>query len=519
MEGTSENDFDAGMERGLCNAMLEMAESPSKGDSDDNDIVDIRSAHCCENSTVDDGHTSMSAKSEKQEQSYLAMLSNFQSGTMFDGLSCGGLPAGQSLPSRGLYSFGTALPSHMEAELGESNADTTTRDKRDSFLDSYSAVSSTTQHPLTNESVGSGTCVYSSIATSSLQGRRLNFRLFLTKKAVPAAMMKEGQAGVFVGQLPSSYSEEDTAALLRAIGADAGITVHVRDVKSHNQSRTCAFVTVNRGALEVLLTYSKRVLCDSSCVWVVEKDKAAHLKDFVDGLVRERLRGVPKAALVLEELTPQYVRGQTAGTKEWKSGVASSRDAVGTMDGFFMAMPTMMAHSAPPPPMPTLSEGHVMVGTPQMPMGFVMPSWGGVGQTPASGPQIASGNSQLIGTMPSGNVYGNPGACFLAIPQPGPTAVRSQGMSVCLMAPNSNTVQSIPYMSNYPSGNMYASTRGGPPPNASGGVPLQQVGASASSVQVGLGSFVQQVHGGSPMLFQSLPSYTVQQVIQQQQHQ
>ncbi|KPA84620.1 hypothetical protein ABB37_01143 [Leptomonas pyrrhocoris] len=147
--------------------------------------------------------------------------------------------------------------------------------------------------------------VYSNIACPPLCAKNLNFRDFLNKKIVPQKIENEESTGVFVGQLPSSYSEDDIEALLKAIGNEYGQTVQVRDVKSHNRDRTCAFVMINAGALNAVLDFTKRVLCDINCVWVVDHSQAAQLPIFVQQMPRDQLRGVPKAALVLEKLTPQ----------------------------------------------------------------------------------------------------------------------------------------------------------------------------------------------------------------------
>ncbi|RNF15847.1 uncharacterized protein Tco025E_05436 [Trypanosoma conorhini] len=210
----------------------------------------------------------------------------------------------------------------------------------------------------TTDSLGPEANVYTSITATPLQGRALDFRSFLSKKQVPPAILKEGSVGVFVGQLPSTYSEEDSAALLRAIGADAGVPVHVRDVKSHNQSRTCAFVVVNRSALPVLLGYSKRVLCDVSCVWVVGREQAVHLKYYINGFLRDRLRGVPKAALVLEELTPQYMRSRTSAGKGGKSSNRQKGNVTSASENVFMGT----------------HDGNPIVTHP-FAMNFLLPGW------------------------------------------------------------------------------------------------------------------------------------------------
>lgn len=147
--------------------------------------------------------------------------------------------------------------------------------------------------------------VYSSIGLPPLCAKKLNFREFLNQKMVPQHIEKEESTGIFVGQLPSSYSEDDIEALLKAIGNEHGQTVQVRDVKSHNRDRTCAFIMINASALSAVLDFTKRVLCDINCVWVVDHSQAGQLPIFVQHMPRDQLRGVPKAALVLEKLTPQ----------------------------------------------------------------------------------------------------------------------------------------------------------------------------------------------------------------------
>ncbi|KPI90868.1 hypothetical protein ABL78_0101 [Leptomonas seymouri] len=147
--------------------------------------------------------------------------------------------------------------------------------------------------------------VYSNIACPPLCAKKLNFREFLNQKAVSENIKDEESTGIFVGQLPSSYSEDDIEALLKAIGSEHGQTVQVRDVKSHNRDRTCAFVMINASALNAVLDFTKRVLCDINCVWVVDHSQTAQLPIFIQQMPRDQLRGVPKAALVLEKLTPQ----------------------------------------------------------------------------------------------------------------------------------------------------------------------------------------------------------------------
>ncbi|KAG5495399.1 hypothetical protein GH5_03060 [Leishmania sp. Ghana 2012 LV757] len=147
--------------------------------------------------------------------------------------------------------------------------------------------------------------VYASIANPPLCARSLAFRDFLNQKSVPLHIENEESTGIFVGQLPSSYAEDDIEALLKAIGHERGKIVQVRDVKCHNRDRTCAFIMINAGALTAILDFTKRVLCDINCVWIVEHNQAAQLPLFIQQMPREQLRGVPKAALVLKKLTPQ----------------------------------------------------------------------------------------------------------------------------------------------------------------------------------------------------------------------
>ncbi|EAN80366.1 uncharacterized protein TEOVI_000606300 [Trypanosoma equiperdum] len=515
MDSITANDYDTESMKGLYNVTLEVTKSPSGVHSDNNGDADEAETNKGYKNVNPDCVNALAANnSRKQEEKYLAMFNDFNSHNLLDVPDSASPPRYQPTLSGVDYTFSYVGSSPFASVVQTNDADGTPEGRMEPLSDAYPSANGNAHQSSANEPSNNAPCVYASIETSPLQGRRLNFRAFLTKKTVPTSIMKEGQAGVFVGQLPSTYTEEDTAALLRAIGDDAGVPVHVRDVKSHNQSRTCAFVTVNQGALQVLLGYSKRVLCDSVCVWVVEPEKAQYLKDFVDGLVRERLRGVPKAALVLEQLTPQYVRGQASGGKEWKGASPHGRDVMGPVDGFFMAMPTMITSTAPPPPPPNGSEGQVVAGT-HMPMSVLMPSWGAVQQTAGRRPTAAPNGSQVVGAFPGANIYGNPGACFIAVPPPGPVAARSQQVNLCVMAPGTGAMQPVPYVTNYAGGNMYAqaATAGSAPAT----VTMQQAGTSASPVQVGMGGFGQQVAGGSTVYLQSVPPYALHQVLQQPQ--
>ncbi|KEG13469.1 hypothetical protein DQ04_00991130 [Trypanosoma grayi] len=267
----------------------------------------------------------------------------------------------------------------------------------------FSPCSEAESPPTSNVTQSPGSAVYASIAASPLRGRALNFRSNLSKLQVPLPIMEESSVGVFVGQLPSTYTENDTADLLRAIGADAGVPVHVGEVKSHTVSRTCAFVVVNRSALPVLLGYSKRILCDVSCVWVVERDQAAHLNEFINGFMRDRLRGVPKAALVLEELTPQYMRLRTQGGKRNKSsnrhignpGVAAN---TGTgADGTFW----------------TGHDGSTLAGPSPASMGVFLPGWDSLN------PSLLRFHSNANGTGGPSLMNSIPGLNTFGAPQPG----------------------------------------------------------------------------------------------------
>ncbi|PBJ70495.1 hypothetical protein BCY84_18416 [Trypanosoma cruzi cruzi] len=249
-----------------------------------------------------------------------------------------------------------------------------------------------TNSEMASESQTSEANVYTSITALPIQGRSLDFRGFLSKKQVASDILKENSVGVFVGQLPSTYSEEDTAALLRAIGADSGVSVHVRDVKSHNQSRTCAFVVVNRSALPVLLGYSKRVLCDVSCVWVVEREQAAHLKDYVNGFVRDRLRGVPKAALVLEELTPQYMRSRTSASKGGKSSNRHKGEVGAVPENFLIAT----------------NDVNSIITSHPLAMNFVVPGWNSMDTSALSFRPISNntGVTPFLNNNPAPNIPG-----------------------------------------------------------------------------------------------------------------
>ncbi|CAD2216341.1 hypothetical protein ADEAN_000380300 [Angomonas deanei] len=147
--------------------------------------------------------------------------------------------------------------------------------------------------------------MYEGLANPPISARCLRFRDCLNRNEPSEATAAEESEGIFVGQLPSSYLEEDIIALLVCLGNDTQTSVHVRDVKCHNRDRTCAFIMVNAKALECLLSYSKRVLCDVNCVWVVEPSQSPQIASFIRLFPRESLRGVPKASLVIEKLTPQ----------------------------------------------------------------------------------------------------------------------------------------------------------------------------------------------------------------------
>ncbi|CAC9524002.1 conserved hypothetical protein [Leishmania infantum JPCM5] len=183
--------------------------------------------------------------------------------------------------------------------------------------------------------------VYASIANPPLCARSLPFRDFLNQKSVPPHIENEESTGIFVGQLPSSYAEDDIEALLKAIGHERGKIVQVRDVKCHNRDRTCAFIMINASALAAILEFTKRVLCDINCVWIVEHNQAAQLPLFIQQMPREQLRGVPKAALVLEKLTPQ----SKSRHSNHKSNVATSPNTGYTAIQTRMLSP--MQHSVP----------------------------------------------------------------------------------------------------------------------------------------------------------------------------
>ncbi|KAG5496159.1 hypothetical protein JKF63_02460 [Porcisia hertigi] len=212
-----------------------------------------------------------------------------------------------------------------------------------SLVHSFSPVSS----PQNISQSFSSLNVYSSISNPPLCARALLFRDTPRQKSVPPNIESEESTGIFVGQLPSSYTEDDIEALLKAIGRERGKIVQVRDVKCHNRDRTCAFVMINAGALAAILDFTKRVLCDINCVWIVEPNRAAQLPLFIQQMPREQLRGVPKAALVLEKLTPQSKlrhsgHRSNAGTSP---GVGFS-----LLQGRLMnLMQPNLAHMLPPP--------------------------------------------------------------------------------------------------------------------------------------------------------------------------
>ncbi|CAJ1011228.1 hypothetical protein Q4I28_006541 [Leishmania naiffi] len=188
--------------------------------------------------------------------------------------------------------------------------------------------------------------VYANIANSPLCARSLPFRDFLNQKSVPPHIENEESTGIFVGQIPSSYAEEDIEALLKAIGHERGKMVQVRDVKCHNRDRTCAFIMINAGALTAILDFTKRVLCDLNCVWIVEHSQAAQLPLFIQQMPREQLRGVPKAALVLEKLTPQSKSRHSSS----KSNATTSPNTgyVTMQNGVMSPMQQSMVNMVPP---------------------------------------------------------------------------------------------------------------------------------------------------------------------------
>lgn len=222
--------------------------------------------------------------------------------------------------------------------------------------------------------------IYASIMGPPLHAKPIFFRRFLNQKQVPSRIEAEESAGVFVGQLPSSYSEDDIEAMLKALGRERGQFVQVRDVKCHNRDRTCAFIMINAGALASVLTFSKCVLCDINCVYEVASSLAPQLPLYVQQLPRDQLRGVPKAALVLEKLTPQTKsRNNNNNSNSYGNNATSHPNTR-------MPNPVAPAHTPPYPagmkavpqpfyfghPPPTFVDGSALYSTPSMPpaMGF-----------------------------------------------------------------------------------------------------------------------------------------------------
>lgn len=121
----------------------------------------------------------------------------------------------------------------------------------------------------------------------------------------------EPSMGLFIGQLPRSYTSDDVKLLLMALayqGDKKLQPVEVRYVKPHDRGRTCAFVMVNAGAIPLLLPFNRRVLCDVHSLWVVSSAMASYLPGFIETVPPRLLRHLPKAPLVVENLVPQMKR-------------------------------------------------------------------------------------------------------------------------------------------------------------------------------------------------------------------
>ena len=114
----------------------------------------------------------------------------------------------------------------------------------------------------------------------------------------------QGSAGIFIGQIPITYSTDDLRNMLVALAAEKGVRAEVKEIKIHPRN-TCAFVLVNRAALKPIVSYSKLVLCDATCIWVGETTEAgAQLAELAAlthaGQAGRTMLGVPKTTMVME---------------------------------------------------------------------------------------------------------------------------------------------------------------------------------------------------------------------------
>lgn len=164
--------------------------------------------------------------------------------------------------------------------------------------------------------------VYEALQRDPINATRINFRSFHCSPggtagprpsgvggAAPStsSLDQEPSVGLFIGQLPCSYSQEDIKAVLLALAKKAGQAVQVRSVKSHGAEHTCAFAMINSSGLAVFLRFHRRVICDLNSVWLIDECKIPYVPTFLDEISSHHfLRcGVPRAALVLEKLVPQ----------------------------------------------------------------------------------------------------------------------------------------------------------------------------------------------------------------------
>eukprot|EP00796_Vickermania_ingenoplastis_P013320 gene13320-9156_t len=251
-------------------------------------------------------------------------------------------------------------------------------------LNTASSSSSGTHTGSSNFSTNSQD-VYNHIRESPWLASRIDFRQFHSRKAhVPHAIQLEPSVGLFMGQLPNSYSEDDIKAMLYAIAHNAGKPIQARSVKSHGIDRTCAFVMLNSSALAVLLPYNKRILCDINCLWVVESSRAHFLPLVVDHTPRHCLRGVPKAPLVLEKLVPQAKnRAPAHGHHSHRSG-HRSKGSNNVLHGGYPGM------------------GHMPLG------GFSAAAWNGAMPVVGNSPWITAGNPTIFCPMSGMEGYANP---------------------------------------------------------------------------------------------------------------
>lgn len=198
-------------------------------------------------------------------------------------------------------------------------------------LPSFSCTTSRGSSPLLYSSCSSSGAdrvpdadVYEALQSEPICATRIHFRSFSYRQAVTASRQRqrmatggpslpsssvewEASVGLFIGQLPCSYSQEDVKSVLIAVAIQKGETVQIRSVKFHGAEHTCAFVMINSSALPVLLEFHRRVVCDLNSIWLIDPSKVACIPSMLEGMgYHHFLRcGVPRAALVLERLVPQ----------------------------------------------------------------------------------------------------------------------------------------------------------------------------------------------------------------------